>query len=102
MNNIDSQSSIEDDFTLTLTFESGETVECSVVAIFPVKHRTYIALIPLNEEPGFDPEEVFLYRYTTIGKKDSIKLDTIETDDEYNEAADAFDALVALHTDNNK
>lgn len=40
-------------------------------------------------------EEVLLYRYSTIGSKDSIKLDLIESNDEYNTVADAFDELVA-------
>ena len=92
--------SLDNDFTLTLTFEDNTEIECAVVAIFPVKDKNYIALIPLKEQPGFDPEEVFLYRYATFGSKDSIQLSAIETDLEYNEAADAFDDLVAKHKHN--
>ena len=95
--NINNNSIIDNDYTLTLTFEDDTEIECAVVAIFPAKNRNYIALIPLQEKPGFDPEEVFLYRYATFGSKDSIQLSAIETDLEYNEAADAFDALVAEH-----
>ena len=94
MSDLENGSSLHDDFTLTLTFDDDTEIECSVVAIFPTNNRTYIALTPLNEEPGFDPEEVLLYRYKTIGSKDTIQLDAIETDEEYNMAADAFDALV--------
>ena len=98
MSDLENSSSIHDDFTLTLTFDDNTEIECSVVAIFPANNRTYIALTPLDEVPGFDPEEVLLYRYKTIGSKDTIQHDAIETDNEYNRAADAFDALVDGYT----
>ena len=52
-------------------------------------------LLPLTPVQGLDSEEVLLYRYSTIGSKDSIKLDCIESDDEYNDVADVFNELVA-------
>lgn len=83
-----------EDFRVTITLDNDMEIECAVIAIFPVEFRNYIALLPLNHLDILDPEEVFLYRYSTTGSKDSIKLDTIETDDEYNKVADAFDILV--------
>ena len=76
-----------DEFTITIVFDNDVEIECSIIAIFPVNNRNYIALLPITKHPDFDPEEVFLYRYSTIGSKDSIKLDTIETDTEYNMVA---------------
>ena len=91
------QQKMQEEFTISITFDNNVTVECAIIAIFPVEGRNYIALLPLTPVQGIDPEEVFLYRYSTIGSKDSIKLDTIETDAEYNRVADAFDTLVAEH-----
>ena len=84
-----------EEFTITLTFDNDVSVECAIIAIFPANNRNYIALLPITEVEGLDMEEVLLYRYSTIGSKDSIKLDLIESNDEYNTVADAFDELVA-------
>lgn len=84
-----------EEFTITITFDNDISVECAIIAIFPAKGRNYVALLPLTPVQGLDPEEVLLYRYSTIGSKDSIKLDCIESDDEYNNVADVFDELVA-------
>ena len=84
-----------EEFTITLTFDNDVSVECAIIAIFPANNRNYIALLPITEVEGLDLEEVLLYRYSTIGSKDSIKLDLIESNDEYNTVADTFDELVA-------
>ena len=94
MNNEINNDMNEDDFRVYFTLDDGTEVEGAVIAIFPVNGRNYIALLPLNHHDKLDPEEVFLYRYSTTGSKDSIQLDIIETDDEYNKVADAFDLLV--------
>lgn len=91
------QQKMQEEFTISITFDNNITVECAIIAIFPVEGRNYIALLPITPVQGLDPEEVFLYRYSTIGSKDSIKLDTIDSDAEYNCVADAFDQLVAEH-----
>lgn len=84
-----------EEFTITITFDNDVSVECAIIAIFPADGRNYVALLPLTEVQGLDPEEVLLYRYSTFGSKDSIKLDCIETDEEYNAVADVFDELVS-------
>ena len=84
-----------EEFTITLTFDNDVSVECAIIAIFPANNRNYIALLPITEVEGLDMEEDLLYRYSTIGSKDSIKLDLIESNDEYNTVADTFDELVA-------
>ena len=94
---MNTNNSNNEEFTITITFEDGLEIECTIVAIFPVKSYNYIALLPLTQHEDLDPEEVFLYRYTTFGSKDSIQLDTIESDEEYNEVADEFDAIIAAH-----
>ena len=94
MDNINKINSEEEEFTLTLTLDNGMEIECAIIATFPVDERNYIALLPLNHHDVLDPEEVFLYRCATIGSKNTVNLDTIKTDSEYNKVADAFDALI--------
>ena len=72
----------QEEYTISITFDNDVTIECAIIAIFPVNNRNYIALLPLTQVQGIDPEEVFLYRYSTIGSRDSIRLDTIESDAE--------------------
>ena len=79
----------EDDMTVTLTLDDDTELECAVVAIFPVKDRDYIALLPLNEES----EEVFLYRFKHTSD-DDLELENIEDDEEFELVADAYDVLV--------
>ena len=79
----------EDEMTVTLTLDDDTELECAVVAIFPVKDRDYIALLPLDEES----EEVFLYRFNHTSD-DDLELENIEDDEEFEMVADAYDQLV--------
>lgn len=79
----------EDEMTVTLTLDDDTELECQVVAIFPVKERDYIALLPMND----DAEEVFLYRFTQ-SSEDDMELENIEDDEEFELVADAYDALI--------
>ncbi len=77
--------------TITLEFECGEAVECAPVCVFEADEKEYIALIPLDCEEG--EEEVYIYRF--FEEEDgSCVIENIEDDDEYEKAADAFDAWV--------
>ena len=76
----------EEEMTVTLTLEDDSELECTVVAIFPVQEKDYIALLP------FGAEEVFLYRFKH-GSEDW-QLENIEDDEEFEAVADAYDALV--------
>ena len=82
--------------TLTLTFEDDLVVECEIVAVFPVNGKEYMALLPVEEVEGIDPEELFIYRYIpTDDDSEDVQLESIEDDDEYEAVADAFDQLLA-------
>ena len=53
--------------TIILTLADDTEVECSIVAIFPVDNKDYIAVLPLENQTASDlfddePSEVFLYR----------------------------------------
>ncbi len=70
-------------------------VTYDVISIFPVKidnktTRDYIAL--LEEDAGED-DDIKLYR-CDVSNLDDIKIDNIESDDEFEIVADAFDELL--------
>lgn len=75
--------------TVTLSLDDGTECECAVIRIFPAGDRDYIALLPLDG-PAADNSEVFLYRYSVTPDNEPV-LDNIETDEEYEIVADAFD-----------
>lgn len=79
-----------DDLVVTLTLDDNKDVDCAVLCVFPVGDNEYIALTPL-EEDGTENEEgtVYIYKFTLIdGQPD---LQNIDSDEEYEAAADAFD-----------
>ena len=78
--------------TVTLTLENDEELECAVLSIFEAEEREYIALLPLDGREAEDGE-VYLYRYVEDinGNPD---LENIDSDEEYEIVADAFDELL--------
>lgn len=74
--------------TVTLFFEDGD-VECSILNVFKVDGKDYIALLPLDAT-GDEEEEVYICRYTEKENGEA-EIENIEDDDEYDAAADAFD-----------
>lgn len=82
-----------DEPTVSMTLEDGTELECDVIAIFPVDDRDYIALLPNKPVDGYEENEVFLYRYAEL-EGDDIELTQIETEEEYEAVADAFDELL--------
>ncbi len=81
--------------SVTLTLEDDTELECMILTIFPVEEMHYIALLPVDENGEPDEEaEVLLYRYIDHGEEADPELVNIETDEEYDKAADAFDELL--------
>ncbi len=75
-----------EDAVIYVTFEDEDKeVACDVLGIFEVDDIEYIALAPQDEE------DVLIYRYSEEG--DDIKLDEIETDEEYDKVATEFDEM---------
>ncbi len=89
-----------DEPTVSMTLEDGTELECDVIAIFPVGDRDYIALLPNKPVEGYEENEVFLYRYAELDG-DDIELTQIETEEEYEAVADAFDELLDEEEFNN-
>ena len=75
--------------SVTLSLDDGREIECAIIRIFPAGDNDYIALLPLDGNEA-DNDEVFLYRYSTDESGEPV-LDNIESDEEYEIVADAFD-----------
>ena len=75
-----------------LTLDDGTELECVVLTIFEAGEKEYIALLPLDGREAEDGE-VYLYRYVEDinGNPD---LENIDSDEEYEIVADAFDELL--------
>ena len=87
----------EDDPIITLELDDGQEVECSVLSIFPLEGKQYIALLPISgdeeEEDEDSDSEVYLYRYSEDENGEPI-LDNIEDDDEFEAVSDRFDEIL--------
>lgn len=78
---------------VTLDLDDGSSVECVVIAIYPASNgKQYVALLPIEPEEG-EEDEVYLYRYVE-NENGEDDIENIESDDEYEIAADAFDELL--------
>lgn len=76
--------------SVSIILEDDSVIECVVLNIFSAGDREYIAVMPENDnEEGM----VYLYRYSET-EDGQPELTNIETDEEYEIAADAFDELL--------
>ena len=91
-NNMNQDAANDEEMTVTLTLDDGTDLECVVLTIFEAADKEYIALLPLDGNEAEDGE-VYLYRYTedANGNPD---IQNIESDEEYEIVADAFDELL--------
>ena len=80
-----------DDIRVTLELDEGE-VECSILTIFEAGGRDYIALMPQDKQ-GNETGDVYLYRYSE-DEEGLPSIDPIESDEEYEIAADKFDEFL--------
>lgn len=80
----------DEETLIYVTFEDeDEEVPCAVLDIFECEGREYIALVPAEEVENADEAEVLFYRYSEDGEE--VKLDDIETDEEWDAVASLFD-----------
>ncbi len=86
------ESMAQEEMTVELDLEDG-TVTCSVVTIFTVGEKDYIALLPLEENGDTAEGDVWIYGYSENpdDPNEEPELRYIEDDEEYERAADAFD-----------
>ena len=83
----------EEEMTVTLTLDDDSEIECVVLNIFSAGDREYIALLPLDENGQNQNGEVYLYTFERTESGDPV-LANIESDEEYNQAAIAFDTVL--------
>lgn len=80
----------EGNVSVTITLEDDSVIECVVLSIFSAGDREYIAVM---SEDDSDEGRVYLYRYSETSEGEP-ELTNIETDEEYELVADAFDELL--------
>lgn len=83
----------EEEMSVELELEDGTVVNCAVITILDVAEKSYIVLLPLNENGQNEDGEVWFYGYTENEEdpNEEPELRFIEDDDEYEMVADAFD-----------
>ena len=83
----------DEEMTVSIFTDDGEVV-CGIDAIFDVDGRSYIALLPLDEDEN-ETEEVWFYRYSENpdDPNEEPQIDCIDDDDEYEAVLDKYDEL---------
>lgn len=74
---------------IILELSDGSSLVCDVLAIFEANQQEYIVLFPKKE---VQDGEVLIYRYSESEEGDPVLAD-IESDEEFEIAAEAFDEL---------
>ena len=69
---------------MTLTLEDGAEMKCSVLGVFEVEDKEYIALLPVGDD------EVLLYQYLETEGEEGFELLNIESDEEFEAVEEAF------------
>ena len=84
---------LDEEMTVELNLEDGTTVVCAIITILDVDGQDYIVLLPLDEDGNNDDGEVWFYRYreNPDDPNEEPELGFIESDEEYEAVADAFD-----------
>lgn len=83
----------DEEMTVELELDSGETVNCAIITILTVDKQDYIVLLPLDEDGKNEDGEVWFYRYAEDESNPNAEpsLSYIDNDEEYENVADAFD-----------
>ena len=84
---------LDEEMTVELNLEDGTTVICAIITILDVDGQDYIVLLPLDEDGNNDDGEVWFYRYSENpdDPNEEPELGFIDSDEEYEAVADAFD-----------
>ena len=84
---------LDEEMTVELDLEDGSSVVCAIITILDVDGQDYIVLLPLDEDGNNDDGEVWFYRYSENpdDPNEEPELGFIDSDEEYEAVADAFD-----------
>ncbi len=83
----------DEEMSVELELDDGQTVNCAIITILTVNKQDYIVLLPLDENGNNDDGEVWFYRYSEDESDPNAEpeLGYIDDDEEYDMVADAFD-----------
>ena len=73
---------------VTLYLEDDSELLCDVISVFECNGRSYISLLPVDDPDG----DFIFYRYSEK-ENGEVELDDIDSDDEFEDVADAFDEI---------
>ena len=89
--NMNQDAANDEEMTVTLTLDDGTDLECVVLTIFEAADKEYIALLPLD---GNEAEDGEVYLYRSEDAEGNPDIQNIESDEEYEIVADAFDEFL--------
>lgn len=92
-NGYDSATEEAEDF-ITLEFDDGTEVECSIMGVFEALGKEYIALVP-DDESG----DVYIYGYKEVNEEEFELID-IDDDEEFKKVTAEFDKIVDENVEN--
>lgn len=79
---------------ITLEFDDGTEVECSIMGVFEALSKEYIALVP-DDESG----DVYIYGYKEVNEEEFELID-IDDDEEFKKVTAEFDKIVEDNVEN--
>ena len=79
---------------ITLEFDDGTEVECSIMGVFEALGKEYIALVP-DDESG----DVYIYGYKEVNEEEFELID-IDDDEEFKKVTAEFDKIVEDNVEN--
>jgi len=78
---------------ITIDIDNNQSIDCQILSILNVSGQDYIYLLPTEDCTIAEEGEFFIYKYFE-DEDENITLDNNLTDEEFDMAADAFDALL--------
>lgn len=83
----------DEEMTVTMELDNGDSVTCAIVTILTVGEKDYIVLLPLDEKGENTDGEVWIYGYREDESDPNAEpeLFYIEDEAEYEAVSDAFD-----------
>ncbi len=79
-----------EELVVTITLDDDSTIDCIVIATYPVNDQDYIALLPIEEDDG---DDVLIFRYKELAE-DEVEIDNIESEEEFQAASEEFEKLM--------
>lgn len=80
-----------EELVVTITLDDDSTMDCIVIATYPVNDQDYIALLPVDEEDG---DDVLIFRYKELEDEEDVEIDNIESEAEFEAASAEFEKLM--------